>query len=103
MSKWLSRFNWYRRYTNSYPRYAVMPISDSIIIFVPKHTFIIPLPQFWVDRNTRKMLERKADRKTEPQKNCDNCGTPRDKCVYCIEEDRMWTPKTEPQTEREGE
>lgn len=37
----------------------------------------------------------KADRKTEPQRTCDNCGTPRDKCVYCIEEDRMWTPQTE--------
>lgn len=33
--------------------------------------------------------------KTEPQRTCDNCGTPRDKCVYCIEEDRMWTPQTE--------
>ena len=28
-------------------------------------------------------------------KTCDNCGTPRDKCVYCIEEDRMWTPQTD--------
>ena len=33
---------------------------------------------------------------TEP-KGCHNCGTPTDKCFYCIEEDRMWTPKqTEP-------
>lgn len=40
-----------------------------------------------------------TDRKTEPQRTCDNCGTPRDKCVYCIEEDKMWTPKTEPQTD----
>lgn len=41
---------------------------------------------------------KEADRNTEPQRTCDNCGTPRDKCVYCIEEDKMWTPKTEPQT-----
>ena len=32
---------------------------------------------------------------TEMVKNCENCGTPKDKCVYCIEEDRMWTPQTE--------
>lgn len=31
----------------------------------------------------------------QTEKNCDNCGTPRDKCVYCIEEDRMWTPQTD--------
>ena len=31
-------------------------------------------------------------------KTCDNCGTPRDKCVYCIEEDRMWTPQTDCET-----
>ena len=31
----------------------------------------------------------------QTDKNCDNCGTPRDKCVYCIEEDRMWTPQTD--------
>ena len=35
-------------------------------------------------------------RKDEPQKNCENCGTPKNLCVYCIKEDRMWTPKTEP-------
>lgn len=45
-----------------------------------------------------KLMLKVADRKTEPQRTCDNCGTPRDKCVYCIEEDKMWTPKTEPQT-----
>ena len=62
MNKWLSGFHWYRRYPNSYPRYAVMPISDSVIIFVPKYTFIIPLPQFWVDRNTRKWLDERSRR-----------------------------------------
>ena len=31
----------------------------------------------------------------QTEKTCDNCGTPRDKCVYCIEEDRMWTPQTD--------
>lgn len=40
-----------------------------------------------------------ADRLDAEHRGCDNCGTPKDKCVYCIEEDRMWTP----QTEREGE
>lgn len=47
----------------------------------------------------QKALYDMTDRKTEPQRTCDNCGTPRDKCVYCIEEDKMWTPKTEPQTD----
>ena len=56
MSGWLNRLHWYRRYPNSYPRYAVTPVSDSIIIFVSKYTFIIPLPRFLVDRNTRKWL-----------------------------------------------
>ena len=31
----------------------------------------------------------------QTDKSCDTCGTPRDKCVYCIEEDRMWTPQTD--------
>ena len=29
----------------------------------------------------------------QTERTCDNCGTPRDKCLYCIEEDRMWTPQ----------
>lgn len=36
-----------------------------------------------------------ADRLDAEHRGCDNCGTPRDKCVYCIEEDKMWTPQTE--------
>lgn len=47
------------------------------------------------DLTIEQMADDLADRKTEPQRTCDNCGTPRDKCVYCIEEDRMWTPQTE--------
>ena len=39
----------------------------------------------------------------QTEKTCDNCGTPRDKCVYCIEEDRMWTPQTETPTAQEYE
>lgn len=31
----------------------------------------------------------------QTERTCENCGTPRDKCVYCIEEDRMWTPQTD--------
>lgn len=51
--------------------------------------------------DTIEMLSEKARIVDTPQtdKTCDDCGTPRDKCVYCVEEDRMWTP----QTEREGE
>lgn len=35
--------------------------------------------------------------KDEPQteRTCDNCGTPKHLCIYCIKEDRMWTPQTE--------
>lgn len=39
--------------------------------------------------------ENHSGESTEMVKNCENCGTPKDKCVYCIEEDRMWTPQTE--------
>ena len=42
---------------------------------------------------------RKLAEQTEP-KNCDNCGTPRHLCKYCIKEDRMWTPQTEPKGRR---
>ena len=40
------------------------------------------------------LAQSKADT-PQTDKTCDNCGTPRDKCVYCIEEDRMWTPQTD--------
>ena len=36
-----------------------------------------------------------ADKLDAEKKDCNNCGTPRDKCVYCIEEDSMWTPQTD--------
>ena len=32
------------------------------------------------------------DKEKADLKDCDNCGTPRHLCKYCIEEDRMWTP-----------
>ena len=32
------------------------------------------------------------DKEKADPKDCDNCGTPRHLCKYCIEEDRMWTP-----------
>ncbi len=35
---------------------------------------------------------------SEKPNNCETCGTPKHLCQYCIAEDRMWTPKTEPQT-----
>lgn len=37
---------------------------------------------------------------SQTDKTCDNCGTPRDKCVYCIEEDRMWTPQMDSEITR---
>lgn len=30
---------------------------------------------------------------TEMEKGCDTCGTPSYMCGYCMEEERMWTPK----------
>ena len=36
---------------------------------------------------------------SEKPNNCEACGTPKHLCQYCIEEDRMWTPKTDPQTD----
>jgi hypothetical protein len=54
----------------------------------------------WLEALERKVRADKADRKTENSSekpnNCDTCGTPRHLCEYCIEEDRMWTPKDEP-------
>lgn len=43
------------------------------------------------------------DRKTEPQTcstcNFEDCDRAEYPCVYCINEDKMWQPKDEPQTE----
>ena len=43
--------------------------------------------------------DRKTENSSEKPNNCDTCGTPKHLCKYCIEEDRMWTPKDEPQTD----
>ena len=45
--------------------------------------------------NMNMKSENKQADTPQTDKTCDNCGTPRDKCVYCIEEDRMWTPQTD--------
>lgn len=65
------------------------------------------------EMNIKRMIEERL-RQTETQKEtqnlnndtsqtdktCDNCGTPRDKCVYCIEEDKMWTPQMDSEITR---
>lgn len=45
------------------------------------------------------VVDRKTENSSEKPNNCDTCGTPKHLCKYCIEEDRMWTPKDEPQTD----
>jgi len=45
------------------------------------------------------IFDHKTENCSEKPNNCETCGTPKHLCQYCIAEDRMWTPKTEPQTD----